>query len=77
MRAHTAILDITGVRVVNAEVAEALVRATRAARLLGARVVLTGIGPDVASALVELRVDLEGIVTRGTFQSGIAFALSG
>jgi rsbT co-antagonist protein RsbR len=40
-------------------------------------VVLTGIGPDVASALVELRVDLEGIVTRGTFQSGIAFALSG
>jgi PAS domain S-box-containing protein len=77
MRAHTAILDITGVRGINAEVAEALVRTARAARLLGARVVLTGIGPAVASALIELRVDIEGIVTRGTFQSGIAYALEG
>lgn len=77
MRAHTAILDITGVRGMNAEVAEALVRTARAARLLGARVVLTGIGPDVASALVDLRVDTEGIVTRGTFQSALAFALAG
>jgi PAS domain S-box-containing protein len=77
MRAHTAILDITGVRGINAEVAEALVRTARAARLLGARVVLTGIGPAVASALIELRVDIEGIVTRGTFQSGIAYALAG
>jgi PAS domain S-box-containing protein len=76
MRAHTAILDITGVRGINAEVAEALVRTARAARLLGARVVLTGIGPAVASALIELRVDIEGIVTRGTFQSGIAYALA-
>lgn len=76
MRAHTAILDITGVRVINAEIAEALVRTAQAARLLGARVVLTGIGPDVASALVELRVDMRGIVTQGTFQSGIAYALS-
>jgi rsbT co-antagonist protein RsbR len=76
MRAHTAILDITGVRVINVEVAEALVRTARAARLLGARVVLTGIGPEVARALVELSVDIEGIVTRGTFQSGIAYALS-
>jgi hypothetical protein len=31
----------------------------------------------VASALIELRVDIEGIVTRGTFQSGIAYALAG
>lgn len=75
MRAHTAILDITGVRVINVEVAGALVRAARAARLLGARVVLTGIGPEVATALVELHMDMDGIVTRGTLRSGIAYAL--
>jgi anti-anti-sigma regulatory factor len=40
--AHTAILDITGVRAVDAQTANALVGAARAARLLGARVVLTG-----------------------------------
>ena len=76
MQAHTVILDVTGVRVMNAEIAEALLRTARAARLLGARIVLTGIRPEVASALVELRVDIEGIVTRGTLQSGIAYALS-
>lgn len=74
-RAHTAIVDITGVRVVDSQVASALVGAARAARLLGARVVLTGIRPEVAQTLVGLGADLTGIVTLGTLQSGIAHAL--
>jgi PAS domain S-box-containing protein len=74
-RARVAILDITGVRTVDAEATNALVSAARSAKLLGAEVVLTGIGPQVAHALVELGSDLGGIVTRGTFESGIAFAL--
>lgn len=77
MRAHTAIVDITGVRTVDTAVASALLSAARAVALLGARVVLTGIGPDVAQALVQLGADLNGIVTRGTMQDGIAFALNG
>jgi rsbT co-antagonist protein RsbR len=74
---HTqvAILDITGVPVVDTQVANALVRAAQAVKLLGARVVLTGIRPEVAQTLVGLGVDLSGIVTRSTLQSGIAFAL--
>ncbi|MEO5727962.1 MAG: STAS domain-containing protein, partial [Byssovorax sp.] len=47
-RAHTAILDITGVREVDVQTADALVGAARAARLLGARVILTGVSPAVA-----------------------------
>ncbi|WP_437751445.1 PAS domain-containing protein [Sorangium sp. So ce1389] len=74
-RAHTAILDITGVRAVDAIVADALTRTARAAQMLGARVVLTGIRPEVATALLELGADLTGIVTLGTLQSGIAHAL--
>jgi rsbT co-antagonist protein RsbR len=74
-RAHTAILDITGVRVVDAQVASGIVAAARAARLLGARVLLTGIRPGVAQMLVGFDTDLAGVVTLGTLESGIAYAL--
>jgi rsbT co-antagonist protein RsbR len=74
-RARAAILDITGVRVVDTQVADALVSAARAARLLGAEVVLTGISAAVAQTLVALQTDLHDIVTLGTLQSGIAYAL--
>jgi PAS domain S-box-containing protein len=73
--AHTAILDITGVHLVDTHVANALVGAARAARLLGARVVLTGISPAVAKTLVQLETSLDGIVTMGTLASGIHYAL--
>lgn len=74
-RAHTAILDVTGVRVPDARVADALLQVARAAKLLGARVLLTGIGPEVAQTLVELQTELRGITTLGDLQSGIAHAL--
>ncbi|MGK3984604.1 PAS domain-containing protein [Sorangium sp. So ce136] len=73
---HTAILDVTGVKDVDAESADALLRIARAARLLGAQLVLTGIGPDTAQTLVDLDVDLSGITTRSTLQGGIAHALA-
>jgi rsbT co-antagonist protein RsbR len=76
-RARVVILDITGVLVVDTEVAHALIRTAQAARLLGARVVLTGIGPELAQTLAGMGIELSGIVTRGTFQSGIAYALGG
>lgn len=75
-RARVAILDITGVAGVDAEVAAGLVRAARAVMLLGARVVLTGIRPEVAGQLVDLEADLTGIVTAGTLQAGIAYAMT-
>jgi PAS domain S-box-containing protein len=73
--ATIAILDITGVLVVDTQVANALVAAAQAAKLLGATVVLTGIRPEVAQTLVGLGIDLAGIITRGTLQSGITYAL--
>jgi rsbT co-antagonist protein RsbR len=73
--ARVAILDITGVSVVDTQVATTLVRAAQAARLLGAQVVLTGIRGSVAQTLVDLGADLGDLVTRGTLQGGIAWAL--
>mgnify|MGYP000290583232 CR=1 FL=1 len=76
-RGKVAILDITGVSVVDTHVADALIRAARAARLLGAEVILTGIRPEVAQTLVTLETDLGSIVTLGTLQAGIRHALRG
>jgi rsbT co-antagonist protein RsbR len=74
-RAQVVILDITGVALVDTRVANALIQVAQAVKLLGAQAVLTGIRPEVAQALVGLGVDLGGIVTRSSLQSGIAFAI--
>jgi rsbT co-antagonist protein RsbR len=71
-----AIIDITGVQVVDTQVANALIQAAQAVQLLGAQVILTGIGPTMAQTLVSLGVDLRSIVTRGSLQKGIAYAMS-
>lgn len=74
--ARFAILDVTGVPAMDATVADALIRATRAVSLLGAEPILTGLGPDAARTLVELGVDMGALVTRGTVRDGIAYALA-
>ena len=74
-RAHTALLDITGVRVVDTHVAHALLQAARAARLLGTQVILTGVRAEVAQALIHLGADLGSLTTMSTLQSGIAHVL--
>lgn len=75
-QAAIAILDITGVQVVDTQVANALIRAAQAGKMLGTQVLLTGIHPRIAQTLVQLGIDLSGIITHGTLQSGIAYALS-
>jgi rsbT co-antagonist protein RsbR len=74
-RASIVILDITGVSVVDTQVANAFIRASMAVKLLGAQVVLTGIRPEVAQTLVGLGVDLSTIITRSTLRDGITYAL--
>jgi len=75
-QARIAILDITGVPMVDTQVAATLITAAQGVRLLGAQTVLTGIRPEVAQTLVGLGIDLSSVVTRSTLQSGIAYATS-
>jgi rsbT co-antagonist protein RsbR len=74
-RALHVIIDITGVPVVDTNVANHLIKTIRAANLLGAQCALVGIGPEIAQTLVRLGVDLSGIETRGTLQDGLEWAL--
>lgn len=75
-QAQIAIVDITGVPTVDNHVANMLIHAAQAVRLIGAQVVLTGIRPDVAQAFVRLGVDLRGIITHSNLKSGIIYALN-
>jgi rsbT co-antagonist protein RsbR len=71
------ILDITGVPILDTQVAHGLLNIVVAARLLGAKVVLVGIRPEVAQTVVGLGIRLEEVVTRASLQGGIAYALHG
>lgn len=74
-RAQVLILDITGIKQIDTNVAGTLLGVAGALRLLGAEAVLTGIAPDIATTLVGLGIDLASFVTKGTLQSGMDYAL--
>lgn len=74
-QADVLILDITGVPVVDTGVANYLIQMARAVNLLGAQVVLVGIGPEIAQTIVQLGVELHNIITRSNLQAGIEYAL--
>jgi anti-anti-sigma regulatory factor len=72
--AKTAILDITGITDVDAALPSHLQRAIATARLVGARVVLVGINPAIAGALVESRMDVRDINVLPTLAAALLAA---
>lgn len=70
-KAHTVVLDITGMAVVDAQIAAVLLRAIAALRLMGARMLLVGVRPEIAQAMVHLGVDLRDLRTASTLQDGL------
>ena len=70
-RAKVVVIDITGVPEITAEVANHLVQAVDASRLMGAGVIITGLSPDIAQTLVTIGVDLTKMNTVGDLQGGI------
>jgi anti-anti-sigma factor len=73
-RASYLIIDITGISMVDTTVAHHLIQGAQAVQLLGARVMLVGISPEVAQTLVGLGIDFAGIPTYRTLQVGIEYA---
>lgn len=74
-RARIALIDLTGVPLVDTHVAQTLIGAINAVRLLGARTLLVGIRPELAAAFIQVDTDLNDIETSATLQSGLLRAM--
>jgi rsbT co-antagonist protein RsbR len=70
-RAKIVVIDITGVAAVDSKVANHLMQTVTAARLMGTKVIVTGLSADVAQSLVGLGVDLSVLNTIGDLQGGL------
>ena len=70
-RARHAILDLTGAELGDADAIGALLGLVRAARLIGAECIITGVQPATAHALVALGAELTGIETQRNLQQAL------
>lgn len=70
-----AIIDITGVPIVDTLVAQHLLKTVAAARLMGAECIISGIRPQIAQTIVHLGVNLSDVVTKADLSSAFALAL--
>ena len=70
-RAKVVVIDITGVVTVDLTVANNLVQTVKAARLMGATAIVTGLSSSIAQTLVDLGVDVSMIRSVGALQGGL------
>ena len=71
---EVAIIDITGVPTVDTLVAQHLLKAVTAIRLMGAECIISGIRPQIAQTIVHLGVDLRGVTTKASLADALAIA---
>ena len=74
--AEVALIDITGVPALDTATAQHLIDTVTAANLIGSRVIITGISPDIAQTLVQLGITLEDVETQSSLIEGLRVALS-
>ncbi len=65
------ILDITGVELVDTMTADHFIKLIKAAELLGATCIVSGIRPAVAQTLADIGVDLATVTTMRNLQAGL------
>lgn len=70
-----AIIDITGVPTVNTMVAQHLLKTITAAKLMGAKCIISGIRPQIAATIVHLGVELGDVMTKASLADAFQLAL--
>ncbi|MDQ8204341.1 STAS domain-containing protein [Pelagicoccus sp. SDUM812003] len=76
MEARVAIIDITGVQVIDTSVLKHIFTIIRGIRMMGCQVIITGVNPSVASCVTKLDVDLSLFNPKGTLRQGLQDALA-
>jgi rsbT co-antagonist protein RsbR len=74
--ASIVIIDITGVPVVDSEMANRLLRSIKAAKVMGAECILTGLSPQISYTIVNMGVDLRDVITRASLRDGLEMAFT-
>ena len=70
-----AIIDITGIPMVDTLVAQHLIKTINAARLMGAECILSGIRPQIAQTIIHLGISLTEVVTKATLADAVELAM--
>ena len=73
--AHVVILDITGVATMDSEVVNYILKTVKAAELMGAECVITGIKPEIAQAIVRLGFDASSLVVKRDVEDALCYSL--
>jgi len=72
-----AIIDITGIDVMDTRTVDHFIRMAKAIRLLGAECALTGLNPHIAQTVVHMGLDLSDIVTHRSLRDALFRYVSG
>ena len=70
-KAWCTIVDITGIEIMDTSTADHFIRMAKAVRMLGAECVLTGINPIIAQTIVDMGVDMVGVVTHRSLRDAL------
>jgi DNA-binding LacI/PurR family transcriptional regulator/anti-anti-sigma regulatory factor len=71
------LIDVTGVPIIDTQIASALIRLARMTGLLGARTTLVGVRPEIAQSIVGLGIDLLNLRTSPTLAVAISTLQAG
>jgi rsbT co-antagonist protein RsbR len=69
--ARYAIIDITGIDVMDTRTVDHFIRMAKSIRLLGAECALTGLNPHIAQTVVHMGLDLSDIVTHRSLRDAL------
>jgi rsbT co-antagonist protein RsbR len=71
-KARYAIIDITGIEVMDTGTVDHFMRMAKSIRLLGAECALTGISPHIAQTVVQMGIEMSEITTERSLRDALA-----
>jgi rsbT co-antagonist protein RsbR len=74
-KARHAIIDVTGIEVMDTQSCDHFLRMARAVGLLGARCALSGVHPNIARTIVHMGVELHGLKSYRTMRDALRYCV--